>query len=119
MKRPDGVTLIGVYHFLLGALALMGICAILIGLAAVLSSGERGAIWGGLALAFLAVVACVFAVASLAVGWGLLQMKEWARWGAIALAILSLTGFPIWTVIGGAIIWYLFRPEVKEAFGAA
>jgi hypothetical protein len=35
---------------------------------------------------------------------------------AIALAILSLFGFPIGTVIGGLTLWYLLKPEVAEQF---
>jgi uncharacterized Tic20 family protein len=52
-------------------------------------------------------------------GWGLLGMKGWARWLAIALAALSPLAFPVATVIGALIIWYLLRDEVRQAFEAA
>jgi len=52
-------------------------------------------------------------------GWGLLGLKGCARWRAIVLAALSVVAFPVGTVIGVLIIWYLLQEEVREAFGAA
>jgi len=46
-------------------------------------------------------------------------MKGWARWLAFILAIFSLFLFPIGTVIGALIIWYLLKDDVREAFEAA
>jgi hypothetical protein len=67
----------------------------------------------GVAFLVLAGVALVVA------GWGLLGMKSWARWLAFILAIINLFAFPIGTVIGALIIWYLLKDDVQEAFEAA
>ena len=122
MKRPDGVTIISIYHFLMAIPLLLGACALSVfALAPVLVYvGERASLfWSlfgiGIGLFFTGFGGLAFLV----VGWGLLQLRGWARWGAIVLAILVLPGFPIWTVIGGAIIWYLLQDEAKTAFGAA
>ena len=56
---------------------------------------------------------------SVIAGWGLLRMKQWARWLSFILAIFSLFAFPIGTVIGALIIWYLLKEDVREAFEAA
>jgi uncharacterized Tic20 family protein len=45
-------------------------------------------------------------------------MKGWARWLAIVLAALGLLAFPVGTVIGALIIWYLLKDEVRQAFEA-
>jgi len=55
-------------------------------------------------------------VANWVVGWGLWQGREWARVAALALAILRLFNVPLGTLIGGLIIWYLLREEVKAEF---
>jgi uncharacterized protein YqgC (DUF456 family) len=64
---------------------------------------------------FLVVIGIALVIA----GWGLLSMKQWARWLAFILAIISLFGFPIGTVIGALIIWYLLKEDVKQAFKVA
>ncbi len=56
---------------------------------------------------------------SVITGWGLLGLKGWARWLSIVMAALSLLAFPIGTIIGVLIIWYLLKDEVRQAFEAA
>jgi thiosulfate reductase cytochrome b subunit len=58
-------------------------------------------------------------IALVVAGWGLLGMKQWARWLAFILAIISLFAFPIGTVIGAVIIWYLLKDDVTAAFEEA
>ena len=62
------------------------------------------------------VIALIVAVLYIITGWGLWTMKSWARIVAIILAIISLLSFPIGTIIGIVILWYLFKPEIKEVF---
>lgn len=122
MKRPDGVTIIAIYHFLSGALGLIGGCAILVFavLPVVLNVEDpAGLFWAlfGLGIGFL--VAAGSGIVSLIVGWGLLQLQNWARWVAIVLAVLGLCAFPIGTIIGALIIWYLLQDEARQAFEGA
>jgi len=122
MKRPDGVTIIAVYEFLSAIPGFIGICAILVFAVPGTLTGTEGI---GDATVGLAVLGCVLlligvgALLSVITGWGLLGMKGWARWLAIVLAALSLLAFPIGTIIGALIIWYLLKDEVKQAFEAA
>lgn len=121
-ERPDGITIISIYHFVVAALCLLGICALLAIPAIVAAVGQQD----HEARQALPVVAIVMAVgigfivligaAHAAVGWGLWQMQPWARIGAIVLAILGLFNVPIGTAIGAFILWYLFQPEGRQPF---
>lgn len=118
-ERPDGVSIIAIYYVFFAAMNLIGSCAILL-FALVPAMGATGDGFGliasvfGIGIGFLFVAAG--ALLGLAAGLGLLRLRNWARILAIVLAIFTLFGFPIGTVIGGLIIWYLIKPEVKEAF---
>lgn len=122
--RSDGTTLITLYHFISGFISLLGICGmfslpLFIGLAARISGSPDDAIAAMITtLVALLVGGVLFliTVANWIVGWGLWQGREWARISAIALAILRLFNVPLGTLIGGLIIWYLLREEVKAEF---
>ncbi len=60
-----------------------------------------------------------FGVLTIAAVVGLLRLREWGRWLAIVLAILGLILFPVHTIVGALIIWYLLSDEAKHAFGVA
>jgi hypothetical protein len=118
-RRPDVITIIAIYHFIVGGLALLGALAILIFamLPVTFSRGDPGGIAVALAALGLGLLATLaFGVAAIIVGWGLLRLRNWARWGAIVLAILQLPAFPIGTIIGALIIWYLLTDEGREVF---
>jgi hypothetical protein len=83
--------------------------------------------------AVLVVFYCILVLLYLTVGVGLLRLRNWARFAGIVLAILNLgvamIGYAgprmllfrqsiISMVIEVAILIYLFRPKVREAFGA-
>lgn len=119
MKRPDGVTLISIYHFVWAALSLLGICGVIalpffVGF---VSGGDRGAIfWTAFASAVSLVFFGLIFLANLIVGLGLWQLKGWARLAAMALAIFRLFSVPVGTIIGGLIIWYLLQENVAALF---
>ncbi len=123
-RRPDGVLVIALYHLVIGVLIGMGICALLtipfiVGVAA---SGDPDArvavpIVGGI-MVLAAGFLFLLALANILVGWGLWQMREWARIAAIGLSVLRLLNFPVGTIIGGLIIWYLLQPQTVAAFQA-
>ncbi len=121
MKRPDGVTLIAMFDFLMGGLTLLGACAILTSMSAIFLApgGEAEARIVGAGFMSIGLIATVaIAGIGLLAGWGLLKLKEWARWLTIIFGILMLFGFPIGTIIGALIIWYLLQPQVALAFGS-
>jgi len=132
--RPTGLTLTVIYFFLIGAFKVLWALRVLfIPLPDPLANLTITA--GLLILAFAAL--------HIAIGWGLWEMREWARLGAIVLSILSLiayllaglyfiggfeiAGFPVrfpgvgigmlvLAAVPALIIWYLFKPEVTELF---
>ncbi|MFQ5342610.1 MAG: hypothetical protein ACE5F6_13790 [Anaerolineae bacterium] len=115
MKRPDGVKLISVYYWFLAAFFTLGICGVPVGVL----SDHRGIVGIVFGLAFGLFFTIAGAVATAVVGWGLWNLRSWARMAAIVLAILQLFMFPlIGTVIGALIIWYLWKdPDALAAFG--
>ncbi|MFQ5855706.1 MAG: hypothetical protein ACE5LU_08710 [Anaerolineae bacterium] len=118
MKRPDGVTLISVYYWFLTAMFTLGICGVFFGMFSSIAGGERGVVGAVIGLVFGLFFTVAAAVATAWVGWGLWNLKSWSRMAAIVLAILQLFGFPIGTVIGALIIWYLWKdPDALAAFG--
>ena len=116
MKRPDGVTVLSIYHFVVGAMLALCTCAILAILVAAILDGSPDETVVGIIYAMAAAILFIFLAANVAAGWALLKMLAWGRWLAIALAVLSLPRFPIGTAIGGVSIWYLLQPQIKDAF---
>ncbi len=117
-KRPDLVTLIAVYHFLMAALLLLGACALLVvaGIVWTTAFAEEGAWIAGFVLLSVALLMGFILVVNVIIGWGLLALKEWARWDDIATGILDLPNLPLGTIIGAVKIWYLLSAEGKAAF---
>lgn len=123
MKRPEGVTIISIYFYVVAGLMVLGACALvsipfIVGIAASQDPDARIAV-PIVAMVMLVVMFFLLALAAayVAVAWGLWNLKPWARIGAIALAGLSLTSVPIGTIIGGLILWYMFQQEARAAFG--
>ncbi len=117
MRRPDGVTLIAVWHFVVAGLCILGLCGMAVPIVAVWANPGDTALVATIALMFGVAVIILFGGAFAIVGWGLWQLEEWARAGAIVLAILQLPGLPIGTVVGALTLWYLLGdPDAKAAF---
>jgi len=118
MKKPDGVIVIAVYYALVALVFLLGSCALLFAMVSVLSNvfEPTAVMWSGFGIGIGLLFCLLFLVGSILAAWGLLALKNWGRWAAIILGILQLPAFPIWTVIGGLIIYYLLRDDVKAAF---
>ena len=122
MKRPDGVTAIAVWYFVDAFFTLMIACTLI----ALPFSGvfddigdSTGYFWATFGVTCGVVFVLLSGIAALLAGWGLLRLKQWARWLAFILAIFGLFAFPIGTVIGALIIWYLLKDDVREAFESA
>ena len=121
MKRPEGVTAIAVWYFVDAVFMFMIACIIVAVLSGIFSQigDATGQFWATFGMGCGVVFVGLTGIALVIAGWGLLQMKQWARWLAFILAIISLFAFPIGTVIGAVIIWYLLKDDVREAFEAA
>ena len=133
--RPSGITILAILAAIGGVLGLLGgICLITGGalLGGVL--GASGASAAGVGLGFFGVLGGLLILATgvldLAFAYGAWMLMPWA-WmlGIVAegVALLSallglLNGgsffsFLLSAAIAGAILYYLFTPEVKRAFG--
>jgi hypothetical protein len=141
MQRPTGITILGVLCYIgaaicliFGALGFAGgafIASIVQNAGSAFPAGIAGAIGGiiGGVFIFLAVLYGV-------TGYGLMALKNWGRIILIVLMILGLVGtlFALLSVFSGFamsslivvlirlaislwILWYLFQPHVKQAFG--
>jgi hypothetical protein len=122
MRQHDALIVIAVYELVMCAMLLLVACVVL-PIALVLTPVGADD-WGEFVARFfivgLALAASFgFGIASGIVGFGLLGRREWARVGAIVLAIIGLVGFPIWTVIGILILIYLFSENGRTQFGHA
>ncbi len=131
--RPLGVTLLGIYQILRGALGVLFALSVLLfsGLAARLTSlaAEGNAVGNMLhgmgRVAGLGIL--VFAAVHILAGYGLLKMQNWGRlltllFSAIGLVVLLPVlvvahGLPlIFGIINALSILYLAMPPVKRAF---
>ncbi len=123
-QRSDGVTIIAIYQWIVAFLSLIGICALLsipaiVGAATAAARAQGGPLATAIVSTVMVVVSgwiFLVGVANAVIGWGLWKQQEWGRIGAIVLAVFRLLSFPIGTVIGALIIWYMFREDVKQEF---
>ncbi|MFL5777006.1 MAG: hypothetical protein ACJ76W_12095 [Chloroflexota bacterium] len=129
MSRPLGITVIAII------LTFSGLFRLLIGLEA------AGITHFGLAPAMesaelLAVNASIAGVLTLIAAFGLFSLRSWAWYFAVIVMVVrvisngfGLASYALSSVPGGvtvldvvvsvAILWYLFRPQVKTAFNIA
>jgi len=123
-RRSDGTNLVAIYHFISGILSLIGLCLIvtiplMTGLVVPVSGDEGGWIAVGTMAAVGIIGGGIFlliTIANFVIGWGLWNLREWARLSAIALAFLRLINIPLGTIVGGLIIWHLLKQETKDEF---
>jgi len=108
-ERPGGITVLAILYGLEGLFALGA------GGLAAAGSSLIPRIGGGFVAAF-GIVMIIIGLIDFVIAYGLWTLQSWARTVAIIFAIIGLLGFPIGTIISIIILWYLFRPEVKEAF---
>ena len=138
MERQTGVTILAILNFLGAAIAVLIACGFLFGgtIIALLGMSAPTSI-AGFGLVVAAVSCFAGAVLAVLTGMGLLKLRNWARILTIvftglslvsaALGILSaLAHFSVFLTVRELIVaaidlWiitYLFKPHVKQAFGA-
>jgi uncharacterized membrane protein (DUF2068 family) len=128
MQRPTGITILAVLAAIGGVFGVLAGLALL-GIGAVAATAGLG----GLA-AFLGLVALVYGVLSLVLAYGFWTLKPWAWTLGVGLEIAGIlinvlqyvnnTNRGLFSTIVGiainaAILWYLYQPNVKSAFGRA
>ena len=133
MKRPVGVSIIGVLAILNGVARLLGPLAIFgVGFTAIFGGEAALAAVGGLAIVF-ALIGSITGVALIATGVALFRLRPWAWTMTLVLAVISLVagaaevvasfsggfnwGAAASAAIPAVILLYHYRPEVQDAFG--
>ncbi|MCB0202884.1 MAG: hypothetical protein KDI03_22660 [Anaerolineae bacterium] len=119
-ERTFGTIFLAVGYLACGVVAtiLAGILVVLIFMF-LITYGEDGGGFSGFTIgvlgpAMLGVIS--WGVASIVVAVGLLDMREWARGGAIILAILLFWLIPIGPLLGLVVIAYLMLPNTNARF---
>ena len=119
MNRPLGVTIIALLLIIGGVLGVLEALDLL-GVWDLFGLDESTGVGIGI---------LIVAVANLLVGFGFWSLQGWAWTIAVIVTVLRLIGAVAGFFIGGLatgivglvivliILWYLFRPEVKAAFG--
>jgi len=137
MKRPVGVTILaviaviyGIFSLLLALLGLLGSALLASGVAAAAIRYSAGT------LAYATISDAVLGILYLAFGIGAFRLKGWAWTTGVAALVLEVVrqiigvviqGFSAGTIVRDSIsivialllLWYLFRPNVRAAFGTA
>jgi uncharacterized membrane protein (DUF2068 family) len=123
--RPDGVSLLAILFYLLAALSLIGGIFLVAASDSLVDLVEEEAttdipdwVMNNMRdlLTVGGVIAIIIGLFYAITGWGLWNLKSWSRLVAIILAVISLLNIPIGTIIGLVVLWYLFKPEIKQAF---
>ncbi len=105
IPRPAGVTILGIIQIIMSLI----IIVVGVGMGAVLAATSPGLAGLGAIMAFLAILPLIFAIA-------FLTGRNWGRILMMIGAIIELIDFPVGTIIGIIILWYLTRPRVKAYF---
>jgi hypothetical protein len=137
MKRPVGITILaviaviyGIFNLLIALLGLLGSALLFSGVAA------RAIKYSAGTLAYATISDAVLGILFLAFGIGALRLKGWAWITGIAAILLDLVRQIVGVVLQGlsagtivrdgitvvialVLLWYLFRPNVRGAFGTA
>jgi len=108
IPRPNGVLVLGILQIIVSAIYI-GIGIFIGGLGTVM--GPFGLIFAQLGLIFV-----VIGILSLIFALAFLSGRNWGRILMMIGAVLELLDFPIGTVLGIVILWYLTRPRVKAYF---
>lgn len=138
MERPAGVTVLAVLSFLGAAFLLIaGLLSFAGGglIAGALRDSVGAGVMAGI-IGAIGIIMLLFAALYFITGYGLWALKPWGRMLTIilvgislAFGVLGLLGgmmhFRVmlvmwrmfWCAIDVLVLWYMFTPEVKRAFG--
>jgi hypothetical protein len=118
-ERTGLIAFLSILNFLQGGFCLLCILIILRSISPILAEPGLTGEEQNFRLSFLTGMIAVFTALSgmyLAIGYGLWKVKNWARIGAMVLAGIALLVFPVGTVIGFLVIFFLNTPATNSAF---
>jgi lysylphosphatidylglycerol synthetase-like protein (DUF2156 family) len=124
-QRPTGIAILAILYMIGGVLAVLG--GILIMAALGVAATSLATNYGGLIAAIggvIGIVAVIIGLVAVGLGYGLWKGSSWAWTATLILEILGLlaglAALPtsiVSLLIAALIIYYLFRPNVKQYFG--
>lgn len=135
MQRPTGVTILAVLAIVYGVFSLLLALLGLLG-SALLASGVGNVGYGAGTLVYATISDAVLGILYLAFGIGAFRLKGWAWTTGVVALVLDVVRTMVGVVIRGVsagesvgavitiviallVLWYLFRPHVRAAFGKA
>jgi hypothetical protein len=116
------VKILSILFVLFGLMGILGafFTSVLFGLfATIVGASDDGAVGGallGLTGIALSVLLFVFALPSLAAGYGLWKHRSWGRILAIILGAIALIKFPVGTLFGVYALFVLFNKDTEALF---
>jgi uncharacterized membrane protein (DUF2068 family) len=142
-NRPTGVTIIGILTIIGGVLMLVSgitLAAIAAVFPLLTSTGDQTTMlqsqipssipleYLGIASLAVGTILIIIGIVSLIVAYGLFKAKKWAWTANVGLSIISIAmgivsiatgsvGSIVGIAISGVILYYLYRPHVREYFG--
>lgn len=122
MRTYDKVNVIVTYFFLVGGLMIVLAAASIVVPVAAVVLGESEFLarlpgWFlGTALLILAGVLLAVGLVHGVVGWGLWQIRPWARMAAMIIAIFTIVVVPLGTLAGGFILYVLLQDQTRALF---
>jgi uncharacterized membrane protein (DUF2068 family) len=126
MQRPTGITVLAILAAIGGVFGILGGLALIgVGTVVATSSGL-----GGLA-AILGLIALAYGILSLVLAYGFWTLQPWAWTLGVGLEVAGIVinvlqyinntsalGGTIFSIaINAIVLWYLYQPNVKAAFG--
>jgi hypothetical protein len=124
----EHVKILGILHVVYGIFGVLaGILVMLIfgGLAGLVSVADRSGdaliavpILGGIG-AFVFVLLLALSLPGIVAGFGLIELRPWARMLTIVLSALELMSMPLGTALGIYGLWVLLSPGGEELFRRA
>jgi uncharacterized membrane protein (DUF2068 family) len=135
-QRPTGVTILAVLQIIGGLLSLLfGLSGLLFGGAMVATDAAEATgapLDMGPVMMTVGIASVIIGLIGLIAGYGLFTLQGWGWLMAIVFAAanvlrnlvslvqgINVPGAIIGIVVSGLIIYYLYRPNVKRAFGKA
>jgi len=134
-SRPTGVTILAILAIVFGVLGAIGSIFAFLGLGVIAAAGAQANLPPVGILTIFVILGLVLSILNIVFGIGALGLKPWA-WklgiGIQAFGIANniiqqvlfsqmanIASTIVALVISGLILYYLFRPNVKRAFGQA
>lgn len=119
------VRVLGVLYIALSAIGVVGALFLMLALGTATSivglnaeANDAAVALPIIGIAGTALVTFLLAVSlpGLIVGIGLINLKPWARIGAMVIAVINLINIPIGTALGIYALWVLFNKDTERLF---